>query len=137
MKKSVTEQRQIENEAVFRGVNEQKTASIKDVNEMAKEEGHLSLINNTDVRLHFYCECSDENCRERIILATSEYEALHKDRKQFILKPGHNAKAIEEVVSKKSQYSVVKKFIKPPEQAAKLQQTSWKYKNLKINPTRR
>lgn len=124
MKKSVTEQRQIENEAVFRGVNEQTTTSIKAVNEMAKEEGHLSLINNDDMKLHFYCECSDENCRERIILATSKYEAFHRDRKQFILKPGHHVKEIEEIVSKKTHYNVVKKFKKPPEQVRTLKQTS-------------
>lgn len=120
----MTEQRQIENEAVFRGVNEQTTTSIKAVNEMAKEEGHLSLINNDDMKLHFYCECSDENCRERIILATSKYEALHRDRKQFILKPGHHVKEIEKIVSKKTHYSVVKKFKKPPEQVGTLKQTS-------------
>lgn len=124
MKRSVTEQRQIENEAVFRSANEQATTSIKEVNQMAKEEGHHSLINNADMNIHFYCECSDENCRERIILPISKYEALHKDRKQFILKPGHHAKTIEKIVSKKPRYNVVKKFKIPPEQVESLQQTS-------------
>lgn len=123
MKKSVTEQRQIENEAVFRAANEQATSSIQDVNKLAKEEGHFSLINNGDMKLHFYCECSDENCRERIKMTTGKYAALHKNRKQFILIPGHDAKTIEKIVSKKLHYNVVKKFIKPPEQAVKLQQT--------------
>lgn len=124
MKKSLTEQRQIDNEAVFRKMNEQSTASIKSVNKMAKEDGYPTLINNEDMELHFFCECSDENCRERIILPASEYESLHKDRKKFILKPGHHAKAIEKIVSKESKYNVVKKFKKPPEQVGKLQKTT-------------
>lgn len=124
MKKSVTEQRQIQNEAVFRKLNEQRTESIKTVNKMAREEDHLNLVDNDDMELHFYCECSDENCHERIVLAASKYESLHKDRKKFILKPGHQSVAIEKVVAKESSYSVVKKYEKPPEHVSQLQQTT-------------
>ena len=124
MEKSVTEQRQLENEAVFRKANEQTTESVKELKEIAKEDDQLSLIHDEDMKLHFFCECSDEDCQDRIVITTSRYEALHKDRKQFILKPGHDVKQIEEVVFKNPNYHVVKKNRKPPEQVEKLQQTS-------------
>lgn len=124
MKKSVTEQRQIQNEAVFRKMNERTTESLKQFNQMARENDQLDLVNSEDTDLHFYCECSDENCHERVVLSSNEYETVHADRKKFVLKPGHQAVAIETVVARKNGYSVVKKHKQPPEQVGQLQQTS-------------
>lgn len=120
---SPSERRQIENEVVFRNANEQIQKDLDELRKKAKAEGHDSLIPDKDLDLHFYCECSDENCRERIVLALSKYKQLHQDRSQFIVSPKHETTAIEDVVSKKITYTVVEKFIVPPEKATMLKST--------------
>ncbi len=73
--------------------------------------------------LHFYCECSNEDCHERIALPLSKYKEIHSDRSRFIVMPEHEVPSIENVVSKKTKYSVVDKFVTPLETAATLKAT--------------
>ena len=120
---TLSEQRQIENEVVFRKANERVLKELSKLGKLAKAEGQDELIPDKNMILHFYCECSDENCRERIALPLSKYRELHKNRSKFILLPDHEAIAIEEVVMEKSDYSVVDKFLTPPETTTHLQKT--------------
>lgn len=121
---SRSERRQIENEVVFRKANEKVQEGLQKLEAMAKAEGVHSIIPDKDMPLHFYCECSDENCRERIVLSLSKYEKLHKDRSRFIVLPNHETAAIEDVVYEQSKYAVVDKKETPPEDASILKRTS-------------
>lgn len=73
--------------------------------------------------LHFYCECSDENCTQRIQLTLGAYNKLHKDRSTFTIACGHDVPSIEKVIDKQPHYWVVKKFEKPPESVDSLEPT--------------
>lgn len=121
---SWSEQRQIENEVVFRKANERIQDGLIKLEKLAKREGHETVVPHKDLSVHFCCECSDENCRERIVLTLEQYQKLHTDRRRFIVVPAHETAAIEEVVSKKTDYEVVEKFVTPPEAVTTLSSTS-------------
>ncbi len=121
---SLPEKRQIENEVVFRKANEKVLEELKLLTKMAKSEGNASMAPDKDLKLHFFCECSDENCHERIVLTLGKYQDLHKDRSKFIVSPDHETAAIEKVVAKKVKYSVVDKFVTPSEKATTLNATT-------------
>ena len=121
---SLSEQRQIENEVVFRKANEKVQEDLNMIEKIASEEGVESPIEDSDMTLHFYCECSDENCLERIVLKHSEYKELHQDRSQFIVRTGHVTNTLEKIVANRAKYSVVGKFITPSESATTLNTTS-------------
>ncbi len=123
MGKNQLSKRQIENEVVFRRANERVERGIEHEKAVALENGDdISDLDNTP--LHFYCECSDENCKERIVMTLGEYKTLHINRKQFIISPGHEVPRIEDTVKEKARYSVVKKHFVPPEDITDLQHTS-------------
>lgn len=119
MSTSATEQRQIENEMIFRRANEKITANLQTLEAMNKEDGNRKPILDDGLLLRFKCECSDENCAERIAIKLGEYQHIHADRSCFIIKPGHQVTAIEEVIRKEKDYSVVAKYETLPESAAK------------------
>lgn len=121
---SLSRQRQIENEVVFRQANESAQKDLEDLNKIAIEEGDLYWEEYSDKPFKFYCECSDENCRRKISIRPSVYKELHHNRKQFILIPGHQASEIEDKVLKTTKYSVVKKHRTPPAKASGLNVTS-------------
>jgi hypothetical protein len=123
MNKSLTEQRMITNEGVFRHHNEQVQKQMDALRAIAKEDNQEHLIPEHDIPLHFYCECSDEDCRQRIELLPSRYNAIHRDRKCFIVMPGHEAALVERVVKHEKEYSIVRKHETPPESVGKLQPT--------------
>ena len=124
MSKPPSLRRMAENQVVFRRLNEQIPKGLGALEKAAKSEGHGELIQNTDMPLHFYCECSDENCRQRIILKTSEYKRLHQSKRQFVIIPGHEVPEIERSISKTKKYMVVEKFEKPDQKVSKLQPTA-------------
>ena len=121
---TLSEQRQVQNEVVFRKANEAIQKEFDTIERIGKEEGVMSTLPDPKMVLEFYCECSDENCRERIAMPHDKYQALHKDRSQFIVIPGHDTKALEAVVAKKAKYSVVDKYATPSETATTLNATS-------------
>jgi hypothetical protein len=111
-----------ENEVIFRQQNEKVLKSLTELEEMAKETGHMGY--DLDIMLQFYCECSDENCRERIALMPDTYKEIHKKRDRFIILPRHRAVSIEDVVLETPEYHVVKKHDLPPEKALGLHATA-------------
>jgi hypothetical protein len=123
MNKKLSERRQIENEVVFRQTNEQIQKDFDALNEMAEREGDTSLPNTDELQLHFYCECSDENCQERIGIKLSLYNDFHNNRKQFLISPDHESSAVERIILRDSNYTVVEKFVTPPETATQLAHT--------------
>jgi len=104
-----------ENEVVFRRYNEEVQRGIEEVRQLAEETNQEHIIHNEDTPLHFYCECSDENCHKRVLLSPSEYKKIHRNRAQFVIICGHQTEVIEEVVRTKGDYCIVKKFFTPPE----------------------
>ncbi len=124
MNKKLSKRRQIENEVVFRQTNEQIQKDLDVLTALAEEEGDTSLPDTDDMELYFYCECSDENCQERIGIKLSLYNDFHNNRKHFLICPDHESLAIERITLRDSNYTVVEKFVTPPETATQLKHTN-------------
>lgn len=121
---SADQQRKTDNEAVFRMYNEAVMDGFDNLRMVADREGWSSDIRELDDPLHFYCECSNEDCKERIMVRPSVYGAIHKNRKRFTIRCGHETLSVESVVDETSAYCVVEKFRKPDEDARELERTS-------------
>lgn len=106
---STPERRQIENEMIFRRANETVSEGLDGLDADHVADGNPQLAQDEDITLHFICECSDENCMERIPIKLRTYQTIHEDRNAFIVKPNHEVEAIEKVVNEAAEYSVVKK----------------------------
>lgn len=97
-------ERLVENEVIFRTVNEHVQDFI---------ENDISLP--IEKKYSFYCECSKPDCLNRIKLTTRTYSELHKNKKHFVILPGHEFKKVEKVIKKNVDYEVVEKNFTPPE----------------------
>ncbi|CAN5629477.1 hypothetical protein BH23PAT1_BH23PAT1_4460 [soil metagenome] len=98
----LSERRLAENEVIFREAN-------KSALEFVKE-----LDYPKDAELRFFCECARADCRERIVMAAREYNDLHQNDRQFVIRPGHNFPEIEKVIKEENGRNVVEKHIDPP-----------------------
>lgn len=125
MQKKLSTRRLVENQVAFRTINEKVLSGIENLEKIAKEDNQEDLLISSDKPLHFYCECSDENCRERVTLKRSVYSEIHENRKQFVIVSGHEAKSIEKIVDNNKAFSTVEKLYDPPEMAHKLNATSF------------
>ena len=105
----IGEQRQIENEMIFRRANEKVGDDLDELDSFHVEDGDPHLVRDADLLLQFKCECSDENCSARIPLKLSTYQKIHLDRDSFIVKLKHQVEAIEKIILTEAGYSVVKK----------------------------
>ncbi len=121
---SRAEQRQIENEMIFRRTNEKVGSDLDALDAMHKEDGNLHLVQDEDLLLMFKCECSDENCEKRISMQLSKYRAIHANRNTFIVKPNHQVDPIEKVTSEEKDYNVVIKNNSTPEPNDTLKDTT-------------
>lgn len=124
MKLSSAERKQIENEMIFRRVNEKVGADLDALDEMLRADGHQHLVHDDLLLLNFKCECSDENCDVRIPMQLSVYRELHLDRNDFIVKVNHQVDRIEKVILKADGYNVVKKKNSTPEPGDVLNRTT-------------
>jgi hypothetical protein len=109
MKMPISERRQIENEMIFRRVNEAVGIGLDSLDAMHIADGNPDLVRTDDVLLEFKCECSDENCDARIPIQLSVYQKIHLNRDRFIIKLKHQVNAIEKVILTEAGYSVVEK----------------------------
>lgn len=109
MSVSRTEQRQIENEMIFRRANETIGEGLDELDADHIADGNPQLVRGDNMLLHFICECSDEDCTERVPIKLRTYQAIHENRDVFIIKPDHQVDTIEKVVAQEPEYSVVKK----------------------------
>ncbi len=117
---SKAERKQIENEMFFRRMNEKVGDNLGAVDAMHIEDGNIDLNRDELLLLRFKCECSDENCTERIAVELSKYQEIHEDRNAFIVKPDHQVDPIEKVITKDTNYSVVRKNNSTPEPGSNL-----------------
>jgi len=120
----IAERRQIENEMIFRRMNEKVGDDLGALDAMHIEDGNPHLIRDEDILLLFKCECSDEDCSVRVPLKLSEYQTIHENRDTFIVRPNHQVDPIEKVISIETEYSVVKKNNSAPEPGKKLNDTT-------------
>jgi hypothetical protein len=115
MKISIAEKRQIENEMIFRRVNETVIQDLIDLDEEHTRNDQPELLWDQTILLSFQCECSDEECKSRIPLTLDDYQQIHKDRDTFIVKTDHEIDEIEKVILKKKGFHVVRKNNRVPE----------------------
>jgi hypothetical protein len=84
------------NQAMYRQVNER----IEELNEAFEEmSGEFVVV----------CECADPMCAEQIALSREAYERTRANSAQFILRPGHQAADVEELVATQADYVIVEK----------------------------
>lgn len=118
------ERRQIENEMIFRRINEKVGDDLGALDAMHIEDGNVHLIRDEDLLLQFKCECSDENCTIRIPLRLSEYQEIHANRDTFIVRPEHQVDPIEKVLKACPAYNIVMKHNSTSEPGDDLNVTS-------------
>jgi len=88
-------ERRVENEVLFRRVNE--------TIEAATDVGASTAT--------FLCECSDANCRQTLELPIVEYEEVRHHAARFIVRPEHEVTDdIGRVVERRLEYSVIEKI---------------------------
>lgn len=123
---SNAERRQIENEMIYRRINEKVGDDLGALDAMHVEDGNAHLARDEDMVLRFKCECSDESCSVRIPMLLSEYQKIHTNRDTFIVLPNHQVDPIETIIKESPIYSVVKKNNSTPEPSDELNKTDIK-----------
>lgn len=121
---SKSERHQIENEMIFRRVNERVGSDLDELDAFHVEDGNPHLVRDEDMVLMFKCECSDENCEARIPIKLSVYQKIHENRDAFIVKLKHQVNEIEKVIIAEDDYSVVEKNNSTPEPSDTLNNTT-------------
>lgn len=119
----VSKRRLAENQVVFRKANEQLKELIDELSNIPKERGVEQYGLDRDEVFHFFCECSDENCRERIELKYDDYEKHHTKNDTFIIKIGHQVPEIEDIIIKTNNYYIVQKHEVPSQSVENLNLT--------------
>ena len=94
------------NEVMFREVNER------------LEELNRTFADFTD-RLQVVCECADMACAEMIDVPAADYERIRSDPTLFIVVPGHEITAVEDVVEVLPNFVVVRKREGEPARVAR------------------
>jgi hypothetical protein len=89
------QERLANNEAMFRLANER----------MADWEE----VRVSEAVEHYFCECADPECREKIALHKSDYEAVRSDSRHFVTVPGHVIPDVETVIETHDGWTVVEK----------------------------
>lgn len=123
MTNSLSAKRMVENEVAFRQFNEKIQQGFDELNDLASKTGQTNYAYTNDDPLYYICECSDENCRQRVQLKPSMYNKIHAQRDRFVIVNGHETRSIEKVIGKEAEFSIVEKFMRPPEVATKLNKT--------------
>lgn len=124
MDQKTSERRLAENQVYFRSYNEKVQNAVDEVKTVAAEENVAPVEFDADTKLYFLCECSNENCVERISMSLNEYNACHQRNDTFSVKPGHEIKRVETVTAESPEYVVVKKKVQPPVSVNELNPTN-------------
>src|SRR3954454_10757183 len=94
------------NEALYRSINER----LEDLNSA------FAAITDT---FTIVCECGDGSCAEQVTVAASEYERVRSEPTLFIVRPGHIAPDVEDVVEAREEYELVRKRPSEPAELAR------------------
>jgi hypothetical protein len=129
MDETSSEHRLAENEAMFRRINEQVQSGYDETNRLAAEDDQPEFmvgIASASTPIDFYCECADEKCAKRVTMSPQEYQEIHRNRRQFIIAPGHEVTSVEKVIAELPTYTIVEKNVQPPEDPDTMHPTSIK-----------
>jgi 23S rRNA A1618 N6-methylase RlmF len=89
------QERMIENEKLFREVNE-RVADIE--------------ANFSGPDPEWVCECGDGTCFEKVAVPIEEYQQIRAHGDWFLITPGHEKADIERIVRQNGEFVVVEKF---------------------------
>lgn len=89
------EERLANNEAMFRFANER--------------VAHWEEVRGSDDLEHYFCECSDPECQEKIALHRSDYESVRSHSRHFVAVPGHEIADVETVIATHDGWAIIKK----------------------------
>ena len=89
------EERIIENEKLFREVNER----VADMQ-----------ANFSGPEPEWVCECGDETCFEKVAVPIKEYQEVRAHDDWFVIRPGHEKPDVEKIVRQHNGFVVVEKF---------------------------
>ncbi|MFZ0040316.1 MAG: hypothetical protein WAK93_03350 [Solirubrobacteraceae bacterium] len=64
----------------------------------------------TDAPIGFRCECARLGCNMLVTLTLAEYQEIRDHPRRFVVLPGHQAPAVERVVTDHGAYVVVEKI---------------------------
>ena len=95
MRGDISLERLTHNEALFRKENE-------------KVSRRMQAIVTPDVPIRFVCECSD-----MVWLTADQFSTLHKSKRLYVVKPGHEKGAIEHIIKQTEEYVLVEKYLDP------------------------
>lgn len=96
------DERRVENEYMFKNMNEQYERALVD---------HMNVEQFEAEPLDFYCECSDQHCLEKIKISAKQFNDIHNRPDQFVVLGGHEQLDIEDVIAKEHGYTVVQKHV--------------------------
>lgn len=89
------EKRLASNESLFRFANERMAGWEE------RHEGDATEL--------YFCECANEECREKLALTVDEYESVRSSSRQFFVIAGHEKPDVESVVDEYDGWVVVRK----------------------------
>ena len=89
------EERIIENEKLFREVNER----------LADMQANFSGPDP-----EWVCECGDETCFEKVAVPIEDYQQIRAHGDWFVIKLGHDKPDVEKIVRQDDGFVVVEKF---------------------------
>jgi hypothetical protein len=79
---------------------------FREVNERLRE-----IVDESVGPTEFLCECSNQDCTEKIALGVEEYEGVRSSSNLFVVARGHEIPTIERVVGESDGYKLVEKII--------------------------
>ena len=82
---------------------------FRDVNERIAEVA--DRLGSDDAE--FVCECANADCGERVQVSLAEYEQVREDGARFLVAPGHEEPALEQVLKRHGNHEVLTKSKDP------------------------
>lgn len=102
-RESYSQRRLVENEKLARRINRRIEDQVTAIREAEDED--------TDQPIMFFCECSDDACRERFAATPDEYDRVHARADHFIVVAGHVTAEVEVVVDHLRMCPIVRKVV--------------------------
>ncbi len=100
------QERLAENEAMFRTANERMAG--------------WDELHSADAVEHYFCECADEGCRQKVGLRKADYERVRSNSRRFFVALGHEIPDVETVIEKHEGWAVIEKDPEVTETVASL-----------------
>jgi hypothetical protein len=89
------EERLANNEAMFRFANERMAA--------------WDEVRASEAVEHYFCECADPDCQEKIPLRKADYESVRSNSRHFATVPGHEVPDVETVIDEHDDWQTIEK----------------------------